>query len=178
MEKRDFEFLKEVTGAFFKNRIAYRIQSFRESNITDFEKWLQVELALHMSQMSKKPEVKREHPVSFHRGKARRESRKGMKIDFCIRPHGCLIDWFILLEVKQKWSVQECVTNMVKDLQKVYKGRDSEKAARSFWSLGVHQYENRNRVIEKVNNTGGDWVNEKFILTRKIPGTDFGYTLF
>lgn len=178
MERRDFEFLKKVTGSFFKNRIASRIQSFRESAITDFEKWLQVELALHMAQILKKPEVKREHPVSFHRGKARDKARKGMRIDFCIRPHGCLTDWFILLEVKQKWSVQECITHMVKDLQKIYMGRDSEKAARSFWSLGIHQYEDRRAVKAKVLDTGGNWVTEKFIHTRKIPGTDFGYTIF
>lgn len=178
MERRDFKFLKEVTGSFFKNRVASRIQSFRVSNLTDFEKWIQVELALHMAQMPKKPEVKREHPVSFHLGKARGEARKGMRIDFCIRPHGCLSDWFILLEIKQKWSVQECITHMVNDVRKIYLGRDSGKSARSFWSLGIHQHEDREVVKSKLLNTGGDWVNEKFIHTRKIPGTDFAYTVF
>jgi hypothetical protein len=178
VEKRDFEFLKKVTSSFFKNRIASRIQSFRDSDITDFEKWLQVELVLFMFKMTKRPEVKREHPVSFHRGKAKGVAQKGMRIDFCIRPHGCSTDWFILLEVKQKWSVQECITHMVKDLNKIYMGRDSEKSARSFWSLGVHQYEDRRAVEQKVLDTGGGWANEKFIHTRKIPGTDFGYTIF
>jgi hypothetical protein len=129
--------------------------------------------------MPNPPEWWREKYIPFHRSKARDVQAKGMKVDFQIRPHKNKADTYIFLEIKQKWSVQECISQMVNDLNKLYRGKGPEiNNARGFWAMGVHKRESKREVENKIRETAEGWLEKEMFITRAIPNTKFAYTIF
>ena len=65
------------------------------------------------------------------------KDRSLLRPDFIIRKKGWRLDSFIALEFKQHPDAGACINNMLSDVEKVSRARESEIDIRSMWALGI-----------------------------------------
>lgn len=177
--RKDFEYLSGLVGDFFKqSRIGRSLNIIEENEITGWEVWFQIEFAHFLSQHDTSPEWLREHTLKFDR--RMEKLRTSCRPDFIIRKKGWKIDSFVALEIKQHPNAKTCVNNMFKDIEKIFKVKDSELDTRSFWVLGVHKTpkEDLSKYISECFDAGKLEFSQKLLVTNNISKTGFSYSLF
>ena len=138
MEKpyEDFRYLSGLVKEFLAKkslRAAFRV--IGERSITGWEVWFQVEFARFLADHPDQPEWYRE--LRFEFDYRRERSRSYLKPDFVIRKKHAALDRYMALEIKQHAQAGNCVANMVADLSKVGRIRQSQIDLRSYWALGI-----------------------------------------
>jgi len=179
MEK-DFNFIVSLMDGFVKQTsIQQKLNTIEEHKITGWETWFQIEFA---SYLSKHPDVANDwsREEQFNIDKRTKDYRGKIAIDFLLRKKNTSTKTFIALELKQHNSVEICITNMLKDVEKVFNIKKSENKFRSYWNIGIHPKEAKstikNKILkkeEKCNVSLSEYVEVRF-----IPKTNFAYTIF
>ena len=179
--KNDFEFVVKLFENFFaQNRIQKQFQVISKCNITGWEIWLQIEFASFLEEIDVSiSEWYREWEYPLDK---RKTNKSKMFIDFLIRQKYAKKDSYIALELKQSLSMKTCITNMIKDVDKVISIRKSTSDIRSFWNIGIHKRISSNSYIDNKEikeiiiskfNTDNNFIESKY-----IRNTDFAYTIF
>lgn len=174
----DFEFLSNLFDKFFSQKpILDRLKLVDEKGITGWEIWLQVELAFFLDAQESVMEWVREVPCSTD-GRIEKLKQRGI-IDFWLREKNKSIDTMIAVEIKQAKSAKSCITAMMKDLNKFHSLKPSEKnCIRTFWCLGVHRAVEEETCLKIINEHKiGYEFNQNHLLSKKIKGTNFSFTI-
>ena len=175
----DFEFLANLFDKFFSQKsIRDRLNLIEGKNITGWEIWLQVELAFFLDVQENVMDWMREVPCSTDR-RVEKLKAKGI-IDFWLREKNKSTETMIAIELKQAKVAKSCITAMIKDLNKFHSLKPSEQnCIRTFWCVGIHpQVEEDETCIQYINdNKDGYEFNQNHILSKKIKGTSFSFTI-
>ncbi len=173
--QNDFNYLSDIFSEFFSNKhINNRLKLIHEEEISGWEVWLQIELALFLANHPSEPECYREMPLKFDR---RREFEKiHFRPDFLIRKKGWRIENYAAVEIKQHPNPVSCIKNMLKDVEKVGKMKTSELNMRSLWVLGIFKADSELDLDELFDEHVDSDTN---ISTYDFIGnTGFAYMLF
>jgi hypothetical protein len=176
----DFEFTRDLMVAFFgRTRIQATLERIASTDVTGWEKWWQIELAMFLAEHEDIAEWDMEE--EFHTDLRTGASQDFMAIDICFRRKGFAKNHFVFVELKQDRDWKRCISNMLTDAEKfgVSKTRSlSGLQVRSFWLVGVHPGDSKAEVhdyIEHVaENRDVEW---DFMETRFIPGTPYSFTI-
>lgn len=136
----DFEFTLTLLDAFFKQRqIRTALAMIADKDISGWEKWWQIELAMFLSEYEHVAEWDMEEP--FFTDLRRHTSQDFMAIDLCFRRKGHSTGRLIFLELKQDPDWKRCVANMLSDAEKVYSAQSislSGAEIRNFFLAGIY----------------------------------------
>lgn len=176
----DFEYLSELTGAFFRQRVICNSLSLIEMHeISGWEVWLQIQFAYFLSQHHSNPEWWREWPIELDR--RTEKERLLCRPDFIIRKKGWRQESYTALEMKQHPNAGICLNNMIKDITKISKVRGSALNLRTFWVLGIHQRQQKAELRDLIESrlkaadmpSPGD-----HLLIKYIPASNYAYSMF
>lgn len=177
----DFEFTWAVLTDFFEQRRIQRaLYEIHECEATGWEKWWQIELALHLSDHEDVGAWNMEE--RFLTDLRRAVEKDSIAVDLCFRRKRCSSDSMIFLELKQDAEWKRCIDNMLRDAEKVFsaQSRSHEGAAvRSFFVAGIYPSEPKVAVhdyIEKrLDQFEIDW---DLMDTKFIAHTPYSFTMF
>lgn len=177
----DFDFTFDVLASFFKRaKVQRALQSIEDMEVTGWEKWWQIELALYMDEHPDVAEWDMEEP--FFTDRRTSAQKDFVAVDLCFRRKKQSSDSLIFLELKQDVDWRRCVNNMMRDAEKIYSCQSrshSGAAIRNFFVAGVHPSEAKAEVRDYILDRAEkleidvDLVDSKF-----IPNTNFSVTLF
>jgi hypothetical protein len=177
----DFEFTWSVLTDFFgQRRIQRTLDAIHGTEVSGWEKWWQVELALYLSDH---PEVGSWNMEErFFTDRRRCSTNDSMAIDLCFRRKRCSKDAMIYLELKQDAEWKRCMENMLRDAVKVFQAqtRSHEGASmRSFFVAGIYpsiaKVEVHDYVEKRLDELEIDW---DVMDTKFISSTPYGLTMF
>jgi hypothetical protein len=172
---KDFIFLKNLLTEFVSQpHLIRRFQIMKETKISGWEIWFQIELAIFLQQHEDVADWERESRHSIDKRKV--DWRNNISIDFYIRQrcaHG-----LIPLEIKQNEVAKQCIKNMIEDINKFRKIKpSSHKTNREPWCLGIHNKVNEKTIRDYL--TDYDLIyNENYFWIHEIPNTEYMITLF
>jgi hypothetical protein len=171
---KDFDFLRNLLTEFFAQRsLRSRFRIMEETNISGWEIWLQVELALFLQKHDDVSQWQREKRHSLDMRKS--DYWNNASIDFSVRQKHA--HSFIPLEIKQHKIASQCIKYMAEDIKKFRNIKDSEHiTGRSLWCMGIHNQVDE-KTIEKYLERYNCAYNDKCIWLYKIPSTNYMITL-
>lgn len=177
MLDRDFAHLTSLLELFFKRKdIRDKLNIIDQHNISGWEVWMQIEFANLLT--STEHEWWREYTLNCDLRK--NPERRSVRPDFLLRKKGWTQESYIALEMKQNIDSTSCVKNMVSDLVKTAKIKNSEIELRSFWTLGITrtiEQERLDYLIDKYLD-GKYYLTKsrnKHVLLKEINNTPFCY---
>lgn len=177
-DQADFEFMKSLAVDFFnKKTIKDTISIIEDSEITGWEKWLQIEFSKFINDRDNISDWVREWRYDLDKRSSKSKSK--CSIDFSIKQKH-KHSW-IAVEIKQINSAASCIKSMHNDILKVYKIKQSQDDIRSIWCIGVHIHEDPltiKSLIAKNSTLKEIELNHNHFLTKKIGKTGFSFTLF
>lgn len=177
--KNDFEFVLNLAEEFFgQDEVQSKFKLINEYEFSGWEIWFQIEFASFLQQHDAVAEIIREFGYSID--KRMRGNQSKMYIDFLIRKKRASRSSYIAIEIKQNQSASSCVKGMMSDIQKIWKVKRSEDDLRSMWCLGIYPTvddEKIMQIIEKQSELVGVDLPEHLIKTKKVPSTNFSFTL-
>lgn len=178
--KSDFQYLADLMEDFFnQRRVGRSLSIIEEQEITGWEVWFQVEFANFLSQHGSDPEWWREWPVEFDQRKEK--ERIFCRPDFIIRKKGWRKESYVALEVKQHPEAGACFSNMMKDIEKISKVRESSLNIRTYWVLGIHRRkpkaELRSLIASRFEAVGMEPPDGDLVI-KYIPGSNYAYSMF
>ena len=112
------------------NRVQESLTQFLEADVTGWEKWWQMELAVFLDKSEKIAEWDMEHAFDTDRRTALKQDRMAIDIAFRMKRHAS--DSWYFVELKQDNDYQKLLKRMGKDIEKVLSAR-----TRSFGGLKV-----------------------------------------
>jgi len=177
----DFEFTWSVLTDFFKQkRIQRTLAAIEEAEVTGWEKWWQIELALYLSEHDEVGNWNMEE--RFFTDLRRGTEKDSIAVDLSFRQKRCSKDAMIFLELKQDADWKRCIENMLRDAKKVFgaHSRSHEgSAVRSFFVAGIYPSEPKGVVHDyverRLDELEMDW---ELMDTKFIADTRYGLTLF
>lgn len=174
----DFAFVTRITEGFFaKKTIKDTLCTISESNISGWEKWIQIEFAKFC----------KSHPEITYWD---REQRYELDRRLSKVKASCAIDFWVqqkhkqsplAIEIKQKKSPRECINSMLRDKAKLQNIKYSQDDLRGIWCIGVHNTEQVDTVenlVASCSRTHKIEVKPKHVFSRQIGRTPFSVTLF
>jgi len=178
----DFNFTKALLEKFFSSKTLQRkFDDIFEYEITDWEKWWQIELALYMA---RNDEIADDWDIeeSFYTDKRKQKCKNTIRVDLCFRRKGFNLEKFICLELKQNKDYKVCIRNMIKDAEKVFsahKRSHNGAEVRELFVVGIYPSRSKKEVhnfieaeIEKSKiEIRNHW-------TKFIPGCNFSISMF
>jgi hypothetical protein len=177
----DFEFTWSVLTDFFgQKRIQRTLDAIHETEVSGWEKWWQVELALCLSDHADVADWNMEE--RFFTDRRRSAEKDSMAVDLCFRRKRCSKDSMIYLELKQDVDWKRCIENMPRDTLKVFQAQTRSHEGSTMWSffvagiypsiqkVDVHDY-----VEKRLDELEIDW---DAMDTKFISGTPYGLTMF
>lgn len=178
--KKDLEFSAGLVREFFsKRRIRETVMNLGR-NWSGCEGWLQVEFWHFLSVHDNVSEAMREAEYSLDR----RKTKQGKAFaDIAFRKKKTHTDWWTVIEMKAKRSARTCLSEIMKDWEKVDCVVDSENDIRDFWLFGVFALgknkpdELREEIWECVREEGGS-LKRNQIICEAIGNTGVGWALF
>lgn len=178
--RADFQYINELVFDFVSQTPTIdSLQLIYEQEITGWEIWFQVEFSRFLANHHTEPVWDREIALEFD---YRKEKEKYFfKPDFLIRKKGWKKESYAALEIKQHRQASVCVTNMLKDLEKVSKIRNSEIDLRTFWALGLFHTESTDdpwQLIVDKSQLAKVQITQSCSVVYEIPNTNFTYVLF
>ncbi|MDP9500149.1 hypothetical protein ACNO7L_10840 [Bisgaard Taxon 45] len=170
-EQKDFEFLRSIFEKFFNQKSTQKkLNLFDELDVSDWEKWLQIELMFFLNELDEVAEVKREERCFLD--KRKEKDRDNCVIDFLVRQkkaHSA-----IPIEVKRDKVAKTCISKMINDIKKYEKIKPSNLPTnRLLWCIGVH-----NQVTEEYINDLVSEFNTGLVFSMSIKNTQYMITLF
>lgn len=148
---KDHSFIFDVFKEFFDKRsVRHKLSLINEMGITDYEKWLQIELLLFLKDHEKIRKVIREFKFELDR---RKTGKQYCFVDFLIEKKKSHNDGIgIPIELKQAHSPTNCITKMLEDVRKCNDIKPSKQPTRFFWCLGIYKMEWQNRRYHNSRN--------------------------
>ena len=179
MPTADFNYIEKIfTNFFHRQKIQSTLSFFDKHGITGWEKYFQLEFARHLEDYEDNPEWWIESSLEFDR---RMEKVKTLlRPDLLLRKKGWKSETYSIIEMKQKDNCSICVSEMVRDLNKVYKVKSSELEIRNIIAIGVHKRSDKSIIKKDIIKKLGqfDWDTDDMIIKiYHIPNTSYGYTL-
>lgn len=177
--KSDFEYLTGLVDDFFaKSHIQKSLQLIHDQEITGWETWWQIEFSRFLYEHITEPEWDRE--ITLEYDYRMEKERWCLRPDFIIRKKGWRRDSYVALELKQNPKLGACLNNMMADVQKLYKLRQSEIDLRNFWVLGISERKPKAEMMERIYNKLEEWeVESESVHVRYVPNVKaFSYFLF
>lgn len=131
---KDFNFLKNLLTEFLSQPdLIERFQIMKQTKISGWETWFQIELAIFLQQHENVAEWERESRHSLD--KRKKDYRNNVSIDFYIRQK--YAQESIPLEIKQNEVARTCIKNMIDDIEKFRNiRRSSLRTGREPWCFG------------------------------------------
>jgi|UPI00040192E7 hypothetical protein len=178
--KSDFEFLKDLAGDFFKQESTMNRLSFiykEREKILDWEKWVQVEFAIHCQNHEKVASWDKE--IRYELDKRISKNKDTCVIDFWVRQKHK--QSALGIEFKQHHSPEYCIKAMMNDVVKVLKVKSSQDDLRSIWCLGIHKAESQGSVKTTVMTYAKHHLiplDENLIHSDEIGTTGYSFTIF
>jgi hypothetical protein len=177
----DFEFTWEVLTDFFKQkRIQRTLADIVDTDVTGWEKWWQIELALYLSDHEEVGDWNMEE--RFFTDLRRAAEKDSIAVDLSFRQKRYSKEAWIFLELKQDADWKRCIDNMLRDAKKVFgaHSRSHEgSAVRSFFVAGIYPSEPKALVHDyierRLDELEMDW---DLMDTKFIADTPFSFTLF
>ena len=155
--EEDFEFTFDILEGFFKQgRVQQALTAIEKAEITGWEKWWQIELALFLSQHNDISDWNMEEPFFTDRRTAIKQD--SIAVDLCFRRKRHSTDSMIFLELKQDANWQRCIDNMMRDADKIYRSQSRSlggAAIRNFFVVGVYPRESKADVHDYVTERAG-----------------------
>jgi len=177
----DFDFTVDVLNAFFgQSRIRRSLKAIAETEVTGWEKWWQIELAMFLSEHDDVAEWEIEEEFLTDRRLAVTKDYIAADISFRRKKHAS--DRLIFLELKQDKDWKRCIANMMNDAKKMDTAQSrslSGAAIRNFFVVGVYpsvvgKAEVHDYIEQLAEGRGVDW---ELMDTRVIKDTPFSFTL-
>ncbi|MEK6762975.1 MAG: hypothetical protein AABY96_09690 [Nitrospirota bacterium] len=171
-----------LLDAFFKqSQIQTVLAMIADKDISGWEKWWQIELALFLSEHDDVAEWDMEEP--FFTDLRHDTSQDSLAIDLCFRRKRHSTERLIFLELKQDQDWKRCVANMLSDAEKVYSAQSKsvfDAEIRNFFLAGIYISPNESKAeihdyIEKVTESRD--VEWELMETRFIANTPYSFTL-
>ncbi|MFG6467533.1 hypothetical protein [Roseateles sp. BYS87W] len=176
--KKDFEFIASLSSDFFQRaHIKKTLKAINDSEMTGWEKWLQIELAAFLEARDDIKAWWRES--SYEMDKRLVESRKRCAVDFLV--HQKWKQSHMALELKQVNSPTACVQGMIRDKKKIDGIKSAKYDIRSVWCVGVHRAVDPAEVARLVAYYGSKLnspVNPKLLSTERIGYSPYMFTIF
>ncbi len=177
----DFEFTWKVLTDFFKQkRIQRTLAAIEDTEVTGWEKWWQIELALYLSEHEAVGDWNIDE--RFFTDLRRGTEKNSIAVDLSFRQRRHSKHASIFLELKQDPDWKRCIENMLRDAKKVFgaHSRSHEgSAVRSFFVAGIYLSEPKgvvhNYVERRLDELEMDW---ELMDTKFIAHTPFSFTLF
>lgn len=120
--KDDLDKISDVLVDFFKvSRISKTIATFHDLNISGWEKWWQMELAIFLADHKSIGEWDIEHPFDTDKRTLLNQDRMALDIGFRLKSHK-KDEWYFV-ELKQSPKYKDCIDRMVGDASKVFSAR-------------------------------------------------------
>ena len=167
-------------GLLRQKRIQRTLDALHETDVTSWEKWWQIELAIYLSEYDDVGDWNMEE--RFFTDLRRGTKKDSIAVDLSFRRKRCSKDASIFLELKQDPDWKRCIENMLRDAKKVFgaHSRSHEgSAVRSFFVAGICPREPKvlvhNYVERRLDELEMDWV---LMETKFIADTPFSFTLF
>ncbi len=177
-----FKYLSSLIAEFFDDEIVQdKLYCIKKDGIKGWEVWLHIELSIFLSNHESLPVHNREEQILFDRRRVR--DRSFMRPDFVIENPSQGLGRMIL-EIKQGKSINECIKNMWRDLEKVAAVKQSHARMESFWLLGVFPVEDgwsKHKLSREVNQAiqdHGGLADPNLKNCSRIGSTGMGYVLF
>ena len=159
--KEDFEFTIDLIASFFnQQKIQKKIKDIDSIELTGQENWIQVEFAIHLSKNDKLSffEIEDKFPLD----KRKSDNHTSSRIDVVFRRKNFSKDKIIGLEIKQKESLNACISGMIEDYKKINKLKsknDYRESLRCCFFFGVflskeNPFSIQNYIREELNNYG------------------------
>ncbi|MFT3728460.1 MAG: hypothetical protein QM759_11605 [Terricaulis sp.] len=179
----DFDFTFDVVDGFFKTpRIQRTLNAIHKTEVSGWEKWWQIELALYLSTHGGVSDRGMEE--EFNTDRRRERVKDWLAIDIFFRRKRCASD---KMELKQNPDWRRCIDNMLLDVAKVHRSQQRSMgnlSIRNFFVLGVYpsveKSEVKGYIFERAllkEKTVSDFEIDR-VETRFISGTDYSFTLF
>jgi hypothetical protein len=177
----DFEFTWSVLTDFFKQkRIQRTLPDIVDTEVTGWEKWWQVELALYLSDHDDVADWNMEE--RFFTDLRRETGKDSIAVDLSFRQKRHSTDALIFLELKQDLDWKRCIENMLRDAKKVFAAHSRSQegsAVRSFFVAGIYRSEPKalvhDYVERRLDELEMDW---ELMDTKFIADTPYSFTLF
>ena len=176
----DFEFVVELLAEFFsRKRIQNTLVQIWDTEVTGWEKWWQIELAMFLDEHEDITEWNMEE--EFHTDLRTSVTKDFMALDICFRRKRFVANHFVFLELKQDLNWKRCIGSMLSDAEKfgTSKTRSIEgRQVRSFWLVGVHPGNSKSEVHDYIEEaTSRRDVDWRAMETRFIGGTPYVFTV-
>ncbi len=176
----DFEFVVELLAEFFsRKRIQNTLVQIWDTEVTGWEKWWQIELAMFLDEHEDIAEWNMEE--EFHTDLRTSVTKDFMALDICFRRKRFVANHFVFLELKQDLNWKRCIGSMLSDAEKfgTSKTRSIEgRQVRSFWLVGVHPGNSKSEVHDYIEEaTSRRDVDWRAMETRFIGGTPYVFTV-
>ncbi len=178
----DFEFTLSILDAFFaKKRIQTSLAQIAEKDISGWERWWQIELALFLSEHDDVAEWDMEEP--FFTDRRHHTPQDSLAIDLCFRRKRHSTERLIFLELKQDPGLKRCVANMLSDAEKVCSAQSKSRLGaeiRNFFLAGIYMSpsESKAEIHDYIADVAeGREVDWEFMETRFIADTPYSFTL-
>lgn len=176
--KKDFEFIALLSSEFFQRaHIKKTLKAIDESQMTGWEKWIQIELAAFLEA---REEIKAWWRESSYELDGRVvASRKKCAVDFLV--HQKWKQSHMALELKQVNSPTACVQGMIRDKKKIQGIKSTKYDIRSAWCVGVHRVCEPDEVKRLVAYYGSKLkspVDAKLLATERIGYSPYMFTVF
>lgn len=149
---KDFKFVRDLFEDFLSQD--YMEQMFSlivEDEIKDWEKWFQIEFAHYLKYRSDKVRnPRREARLLLRTNQAASDnpSKKATFIDFIIERKNTAPNGKILIEIKNKNSVNNCIKGMIHDTR-LLKSPKGKRNVRSIFAVGIHPPEDDKHSIDE-----------------------------
>lgn len=176
----DFDFTLTLLSDFFaQKRIRSTLAKIADAEVTGWEKWWQIELAMFMSEYDDIAEWNIEE--EFLTDRRQSTTKDFIAIDLCFRRKRHASDRLVFLELKQDLDWKRCISNMLRDAEKFYSGHTrslSDAEVRSFFLAGVYLRMPKAEVHDYIEDaTQAREIDWDLMDTRYIADTPFGFTL-
>ncbi|MGC8495570.1 MAG: hypothetical protein ACP5SH_28000 [Syntrophobacteraceae bacterium] len=177
-ELDDFRFVCRILAEFCdQRRIIETLKSIHDLSITDWEKWLQVEIMVFLRTHSDVRSIQKEYRYQCDK---RKTYHTNVYADIYFERQYTNRDVGIVLELKTHNHTATCIDRMICDRQKIEKLRTNN--IRSFWVVGFHLKDEKSPMVLKqyicnqLNDKHGIKVKQLEIIP--IKRTPFAVTIF
>jgi hypothetical protein len=149
MKESDLEIIINILRPFFRQaRIYNALKIIGREDISGFEKWLEIELLIYLSEQK---DYERNSQWNLEMDK-RKSSKNHKLLDIGIRKKGHKKNKYIGIELKCNNNMDACINGMIKDCIKLTQLKGSaNKKTRSLFFVGIHPKEDVNLIRKTIN---------------------------
>jgi hypothetical protein len=172
----NLRFVSSVVNDFFREpALRKKLIMIRDKELSGWEKWLQIELAIYLDNHKSVMQSGREEKFEIDH---RKSDRSHAYVDFVFRKKNASKDFLVAVELKQYNSFKTCLSKMLDDAGKLYKIKQ-QQSLRECFLLGIHDKEDPQKVIDVVwDKYEPRLPSKKRIVSAPIGQTGYSFTLF